>query len=157
MIGSGTFSSRIYLFGMASERERNESRITDQKLAYALLRIFVGFNMTMHGVSRLIAGPMQFAEKQAIQFARSPLPAWSVHAFGLVLPPIEALLGLALLIGFKTRAALVAGLAWLMILTFGSSLIQDWQITGTQLIYALAYAALLFLHRYNALSIDTSI
>lgn len=142
---------------MPSEAPRSESGVSDQKLAYALLRIFVGFNMTMHGVSRLIAGPAQFAEKQAIQFAHSPLPAWSVRAFGLALPPIELLLGVALLIGLKTRAALVAGLAWLLILTFGTSLIQDWQATGTQLIYALAYAALLFLHRYNALSIETSI
>jgi thiosulfate dehydrogenase [quinone] large subunit len=129
--------------------------VADEKLAYALLRIFVGVNMTMHGVSRLLAGSAVFAGKVDTQFAHTPLPAWSLHAFGFALPPIEALLGFVLLIGWKTRAALVAGMIWLLILTFGSSLIQDWPAAGVQLTYALAYTALLFLHRFNALSVDT--
>lgn len=132
-------------------------KIADEKLAYAMLRIFVGLNIMMHGLSRLVAGLSQFAAHLQMQFAHSPLPSWSVQIFGTMLPVVEALLGLFLFIGFKTRAALVAGSLWLLVLTFGSSLIQDWQAAGTQLVYALAYALLLFLHRYNALSIDTAL
>jgi thiosulfate dehydrogenase (quinone) large subunit len=130
-------------------------KIADEKLAYALLRTFVGLNVMMHGLSRMVAGLSQFATHLQMQFAHSPLPLWSVQIFGTVLPAAETLLGLFLLIGFKTRAALVGGSLWLLILTFGSSLIQDWQAAGTQLIYALAYALLLFFRRCNALSIDT--
>jgi thiosulfate dehydrogenase [quinone] large subunit len=132
-----------------------ERGFADEKLAYALLRIFVGLNLTMHGVGRLIAGLGNFTGKLETQFAHTVLPPWSVQIFATVLPPVEGLLGLFLLIGWRTRAALVAGIVWIMILTFGSALVQDWQAAGTQLIYALAYAALLFLHRYNSLSIDT--
>jgi len=126
----------------------------DETLAYALLRITLGLNMTMHGVSRLIAGPAHFANGMVAQFSHTPLPPWSVHAFALAVPPVEGLLGLLLLIGLKTRTVLVAGSLWIMVLTFGSSLVQDWQIVGVQLIYTMAYAALLLLHRFDGWSVD---
>jgi thiosulfate dehydrogenase [quinone] large subunit len=126
----------------------------DQRLAYALLRIVVGLNLLMHGVSRMLAGPGAFASHMVAQFAHAPLPVWSVWSFGMVLPAIEALLGLLLLLGLRTRAALVAASLLIMVLTFGSSLLQEWPIVGSQLIYALVYSLLLFLLRYNGWSVD---
>jgi thiosulfate dehydrogenase (quinone) large subunit len=127
---------------------------SDERLAYALLRVVVGTNLMMHGVSRMIAGPGEFAAKLVMQFAHAPLPAWSVWAFGLTLPAIEGGLGLLLLIGLRTRAALIAASALIIVLTFGSSLLQDWATVGIQLTYAVVYAALLFLHKYNGWSVD---
>jgi thiosulfate dehydrogenase [quinone] large subunit len=126
----------------------------DERLAYALLRAVVGTNLMMHGVSRMIAGPGEFAAKLVMQFAHVPLPAWSVWAFGLVLPAIEGGLGLLLLIGLRTRAALIAASAVVIVLTFGSTLLQDWSATATQLTYAAVYAALIFLFRHNGWSVD---
>lgn len=126
----------------------------DQRIAYALLRMVVGVNLTMHGVSRMLAGPGMFAAKLAGQFANAPLPGWSVWGFGMVLPAIEALLGMLLLIGLRTRAALIAGSLLIMVLTFGSALVQDWPAAGLQLTYALVYSVLLFLVRYNGWSLD---
>jgi thiosulfate dehydrogenase (quinone) large subunit len=127
---------------------------SDERLAYALLRVVVGTNLMMHGVSRMIAGPGEFAAKLVMQFAHAPLPAWSVWAFGLTLPAIEGGLGVLLLVGLRTRAALIAASALIIVLTFGSSLLQDWAAAGIQLTYAVVYAALLFLHRYNGWSVD---
>lgn len=126
----------------------------DQRLAYALLRIVVGLNLLMHGVSRMLAGPGAFAANLVAQFVHAPLPMWSVWAFGVVLPAVEALIGLLLLIGLRTRAALIAGSLLIMVLTFGSGLVQDWPAAGLQLTYALVYAALLFLLQYNGWSVD---
>lgn len=126
----------------------------DQRLAYALLRIVVGLNLLMHGVSRMLTGAGAFAAHMVGQFAHAPLPVWSVWSFGMVLPAIEALLGLLLLIGLRTRAALVAASLLIMVLTFGSALLQEWPIVGSQLIYALVYSVLLFLLRYNGWSVD---
>lgn len=126
----------------------------DQRLAYALLRIVVGLNLMMHGVSRMLIGPGVFASKLVGQFAHAPLPVWSIWSFGMVLPAVEALLGLLLLIGLRTRAALVAGSLLIMVLTFGSALVQDWPAAGLQLTYALIYSVLLFLLRYNGWSVD---
>ncbi|WP_158945440.1 DoxX family membrane protein [Granulicella sp. S190] len=131
------------------------SKFSDEQIAYALLRTVVGVNLMMHGVSRMIAGPGEFAAKLVMQFGHAPLPAWSVWFFGLILPTVEGLFGLLILIGLRTRAALIAAALLILVLTFGSSLLQDWAASGTQLTYALIYAILIFLHRYNSWSIDT--
>jgi thiosulfate dehydrogenase (quinone) large subunit len=130
------------------------SENNDERLAYAMLRAVVGTNLMMHGVSRAIGGTGEFAAKLVMQFAHAPLPAWSVWAFALTLPAVEAGLGLLLLIGLRTKAALVAASALIIVLTFGSSLLQDWAAAGIQLTYAVVYAALLFLRRYNGWSVD---
>ena len=133
---------------------RAEVQMRDERLGYGMLRLAFGFNVMMHGVSRTIGGTGEFAAKLVMQFAHAPLPAWSVWAFGLTLPAIEGGLGLLLLIGLRTRATLIAASALILVLTFGSSLLQDWSAAGIQLTYALAYAALLFLHRHNGWSAD---
>jgi thiosulfate dehydrogenase (quinone) large subunit len=126
----------------------------DERLAYALLRAAVGTNLMMHGISRILAGPGEFAAKLVMQFSHAPLPSWSVWAFGLILPTIEGILGLILLIGLRTRATLVAASMLVLVLTFGSSLLQDWPTVSIQLTYAVVYSALIFLRRYNAWSVD---
>ncbi len=130
------------------------STTNDERLAYALLRATLGLNLLMHGVSRSLSGTGEFAAKLVMQFEHAPLPAWSVWVFGLTLPSIEAILGLLLLLGLRTRAAIIAGSLLILLLTFGSALIQDWSAAGMQLTYAVVYSVLLFLRRYNGWSID---
>lgn len=127
---------------------------SDEKIAYAMLRAVAGTNLLMHGVSRLLAGEAAFAEHMTEQFAHSPLPVWSVHLFGRFLPAIEGLLGLLLLMGLKTRWVLIAASFLILVLTFGSALVQDWSAAGAQLVYALIFSTLLFLRRFNSWSID---
>lgn len=126
----------------------------DKFAAYALLRITLGTNITMHGLSRLIAGPNSFASKLTEQFSHSPLPPILVQLLGQSLPWVEGLFGLLLLLGIRTRAAIIGGALLILVLTFGSSLIQDWQAASTQLLYAAVYAGLLFLLPFNEWSID---
>ncbi|QHS51133.1 hypothetical protein [Edaphobacter sp. 12200R-103] len=71
-----------------------------------------------------------------------------------MLPPVEGLIGLLLLIGLKTRWALIASSLLMLVLTFGSAMVQNWAAAGTQLMYALVFSALLFLRRYNSWSVD---
>jgi thiosulfate dehydrogenase (quinone) large subunit len=132
----------------------DEPKLRNEQLGYALLRAVVGVNLMMHGISRMITGPGEFAAKLVMQFEHAPLPAWSVWVFGLILPATEGLLGLLILVGLRTRAALVAASLLIMLLTFGSSLLQDWNVTGTQLTYALVYSILIFLHQHDGWSID---
>lgn len=127
---------------------------SDEKIAYGLLRVVAGTNLLMHGVSRLLAGSDGFAAHLTEQFAQSPLPVPLVRIFGSVLPPVEGLIGLLLLIGLKTRWALIASSLLMLVLTFGSALVQNWAAAGTQLMYALVFSALLFLRRYNSWSVD---
>lgn len=126
----------------------------DRTLAYLLLRTTIGMNIAIHGVSRLLTGPGSFAHSLIPLFQRTLLPVWSVLAFGLALPWLETILGLLLLLGLGTRLALIGGSLLLVLLTFGSTLRQDWQSAGLQLIYAFVYAALLASRDCNLYSVD---
>ena len=123
-------------------------------LAFLLLRLTLGLDICMHGVSRIAAGPAKFADSLIPMFQNTLLPAWTVYVFGLALPWVEAILGSLLLIGLWTVPALVCGALLILMLTFGTTLRQDWNTTGIQLVYAVVYAALLALVRWNCYSFD---
>ncbi|HZD77169.1 MAG TPA: DoxX family membrane protein [Acidobacteriaceae bacterium] len=138
---------------MTSTHEIADQQL-DRRLAYALLRVIIGVNLAVHGISRLLAGPHAFATSLVGMFHATALPAWSVLSFGLALPWVEAALGLLILLGLATRFALIAASLTILMLTFGSTLRQDWQSAGLQLIYAAIYAALLVFRQENAYSLD---
>ena len=89
---------------------------SDEKTAYALPRAVAGINLLMHRASRLIAGKAVSA----------------THLTDAAADRMEDT-------GSPDRASLL-----MMVLTFGSSLVQDWSAAGTQLIYALVFSVLLF-------------
>ena len=126
----------------------------DLSVAYALLRITLGINIALHGISRILAGPAAFVSSLTKQFEGTALPLLAVHGFGYALPWLEALIGLLILFGALTRVALIAGALLIVLLTFGSTLHQDWDVAGLQLIYALVYFVLIGLRQHNSLSID---
>ena len=52
------------------------------------------------------------------------------------------------------RIRLVAGGLLILVLTFGSTLHQDWEIAGLKLTYALLYSLLIAFREYNSISFD---
>ena len=135
----------------------NGGKWNDRTMAYALLRVVLGINIALHGFSRIYGGPVLFAQSMVPQFAKTPLPSWSVYAFCLTIPFAEALIGLLVLFGLGSRVAYVLGLLQIAALTFGSTLRQDWTASSIQLTYALLYAILLAFCEYNTLSVDTAL
>ena len=129
-------------------------RPDDSSLAYALLRITLGLNIFMHGTSRLLAGISNFVSGMIKMFQDTVLPTAVVVPFGYALPWLEAGLGFLIIVGFRTREALVAGSLLMLALTFGTALRQDWDVAGVQLLYSAVYAALIATLRYNRLSLD---
>jgi thiosulfate dehydrogenase [quinone] large subunit len=118
-------------------------RTRDVATAYLLLRTTIGLNIFIHGASRILAGASLFAGSLVPMFQKTILPAWSVYGFGLAVPWVEAILGFLVLVGLRTRSALIGGSTLIFVLTFGSTLRQDWESAGLQLIYAGIDAALL--------------
>jgi thiosulfate dehydrogenase [quinone] large subunit len=110
----------------------------------------------LHGVSRLFAGHAAFLAYLNHYFEKAPLiPAGFLPLFATVLPPVEATLGLLLLIGLATRFSLIAGGLVMAALVVGTNLAQDWNVAGLQLIYCFLYYQLLMRRReLNKLSID---
>lgn len=90
--------------------------------SYVLLRVTLGINIFMHGIVRWVAGLRGFASAFVPMFQRTPLPTWSMYGFGYVLPILEAAIGAAVFVGFRTRAALTSGATLMIVLTFGSAL-----------------------------------
>ena len=127
---------------------------SDRLIGYALLRITLGINISLHGVSRLLAGISQFANGLVGMFHQTLLPGWLVGIFGYTLPWMETTTGVLVLFGLCTRFGLITGALLIFVLTFGTALRQDWNTAGLQLTYALTFAALLFLRDWNKLSVD---
>jgi thiosulfate dehydrogenase [quinone] large subunit len=71
-----------------------------------------------------------------------------------VLPYIETVIGLLIVLGFQTRAALIAGSLMIAALTFGTMLRNDFTIAWLQLTYAIAFFLLMAFRSWNRLSID---
>lgn len=130
------------------------SATADASLAYLLLRVTIGVNIFIHGVTRILGGTSKFAFTLDQGFRGTPLPPSFVFGFAMALPWIEAVIGFLVLIGLFSRLALSVGALLILVLTFGSTLHQDWESAGLQLIYASVYAALLAFSRHNTFSLD---
>jgi thiosulfate dehydrogenase [quinone] large subunit len=124
---------------------------TEQKMAYVLLRVALGIDFLGHGFTRLLHGSGAFAQWMLKQMAGTPMPAGFVYGFGLILPPLEAIVGLLLLAGLLTRQVIILGALLMLCLMTGTALRQDWSTVALQLFYSLLFSILLFLReRYDA-------
>lgn len=70
------------------------------------------------------------------------------------MPRIVTLLGLLLLLGFRTRIGLVGSSSLIFALTFGKSIRQDWNAAGLQLVYAAIFACQLAYREGDVYSLD---
>jgi thiosulfate dehydrogenase [quinone] large subunit len=118
----------------------------DQRLAYLLLRLLTGLDFFGHGFARIFTGTHLggFAHWMVGDMAKSPLPASLILAIGYVVPCVELLIGILLLLGIATRYTLILAMLLMLVLMFGVTMKQDWNVAGQQLLYGLVLAALLF-------------
>lgn len=132
----------------------NGSGGLDATLGYAILRLTLGLDCFFHSATRW-AHVGQFAQKLEGQFSGTPLPSWSVRWFATAITVWEPIVGILLLIGFRTRDALVAGGLLIAALVFGSALLGDFTALAEQLIYALVFfVLLLFRQKHDRWSVD---
>jgi thiosulfate dehydrogenase [quinone] large subunit len=130
--------------------------LLDRKLAYAMLRFTLGLAFLMHGLVRL-PHLTAFADGLVKLFAQTFLPAFLVRVFAIGLVFVETIVGLLILLGLWTRAALFVGALSMAALVFGTALRSDWETLAIQMLYALIYAALIATREYNAYSLDARI
>ena len=64
-------------------------------------------------------GPLEHARKYFLPYSDTFLPVWSLWATGVVIPFIELIAGALVILGLRTREALVALGFVLAIVTFG--------------------------------------
>lgn len=126
----------------------------DARIAYAILRLTLGINIALHGITRIVNGTGGFADLLVTQFQATLLPRMVIEVFAHTLPWAETTIGLLVLAGLATRFALIAGALLMAVLTLGTTLRQDFQTAGLQLFYSIAYFMLLSLRSRNGFSLD---
>jgi len=124
-----------------------------EQFTYLLARLPMGLSFFGHGLIRIMKMET-FSAGMVKQFSKSVLPEGLVSLFGHVLPFLEFITGILLLFGLFTRFAVVLGVAIVLSLIFGSSLIEQWNAIFTQLFYAAYLAGLYYFADYNGYSID---
>ncbi|MCT2409850.1 DoxX family protein [Chryseobacterium antibioticum] len=125
----------------------------NKSTAYFLLRVSMGVNLLGHGLAR-IPKLSAFAEGMTNSFEKSWLPQPLVQIFSTTLPFLEFIIGLMLILGFKTRIASFAGAGLIIMLLFGSSTVENWEAMGIQMIYVLFFYILISRLEDNSYSLD---
>lgn len=126
----------------------------DKAIAHVLLRITLGIDLFIHGMTRIFGDYTGFVDKILKDFQDTILPHFSLSLFGWSLPLIEVLVGFLLLVGLFTRFAAILGALLIAVLVFGTGLKQNWNIVGIQLVYALIYYFIIQNLQYDRYSID---
>ena len=124
---------------------------TNTALAHALLRLLIGMNLLLHGLVRM-PKLNAFANGVAEGFAETWMPRAAALPFAYVIPFVEVAVGLMIITGLWLRAGLVASLLLMTMLTAGVCLQERWDTAGSQLVYGIVLASLLFTlhhHRYG--------
>lgn len=122
-------------------------------LSYLLLRLVAGVSFFGHGLVRLpkLAG---FSQWMTSTFAKSMLPQYLVKPFSYTLPIAEFVIGLLLILGLFSNKAILAGSIVMLILMFGTCMIENWEALPSQIIHALVLILLLQFVTSNNISLD---
>jgi len=94
----------------------------DINRSWALLfaRLVLGLIFFMAGLWKTFQlGPLEHARKYFLPFSDTFLPIWSLWAVGVVIPFVEFLAGGLVILGLRTREALVSLGLILAVVTFG--------------------------------------
>lgn len=125
----------------------------NKPLSYLLLRLAVAVSMLGHGLVR-IPKIDAFADEMVKQFELSVLPQQLVQPFAYILPYVELLVGIFMLLGLFTKQAIVLGAITIIVLIFGSCMIESWGAIPAQLIHMLCFVLLLSYQQYDNYSLD---
>lgn len=134
-------------------RDESSAHATDAALGHAVLRLALGVNFALHSFQRW-KDIGKFADGVVRDFANTPLPEWSVRGFAWMIPFWEPIVGVLLILGLWTRGALTAGGLLIVFLSLGTAMRGEFGALGTQLVYSLAFFALLLTLRYDRFSLD---
>ena len=120
---------------------------------FLLLRLGIGVSMFGHGLVRL-PKINAFSDWMTGSFAKSMLPLTLVRPFSMALPFCEFIIGILLLAGLWTESALLATAALMLLLLFGTAMVENWEAVPTQLIHLLIAALLIQFISSNTWAVD---
>ena len=135
----------------------DETQNWDRSWALLFARLVLGLIFFMAGAWKVFQlGPLEHARKYFLPFADTFLPVWSLWTVGVTVPFVELVAGALVILGWRTRAALVALGFLLAIVTFGHLLKEPLYEFHTHVIprLALLLFTLLLPRRDDRFSLD---
>ena len=134
-------------------------RITDRAWAVFLCRVVLGLIFLMAGVFKCFQmTPLGHARELFVEpYANTFLPVWSLWATGVLVPIVELVAGGLVVVGFKTRPALLSLGGVLVLVTFGHLFKEPFYEFHTHVIprLALLTVVLLLPREEDTLSLDS--
>jgi len=130
---------------------------TAKSWAILFARLVLGLIFFMAGVWKVFSlGPIGHAQRYFLPFSKTFLPVWSLWATGVTIPFVELIAGAMVIVGLKTRYALVGLGAVLAIVTFGHLLDEPLYALHEHVIPRLALLLFVFLmpHELDRFSLD---
>ena len=121
---------------------------------FLILRLAIAVSMFGHGLVRL-PKLSNFSQWMVGSFEKSMMPKILVLPFSYVLPIAEFTIGLLLLAGLFTKPAAFAGAVVMLILLFGTAMIENWDAIPSQLLHLILFAVLLQFITNNSYALDT--
>ena len=128
-------------------------KVRDIVAAYTLLRIIVGINFFNHGATRIFNIP-GFMDSMVDTMQGSWIPEFLVRINAALVPPVELIIGALMIIGLFTRTALIACFILMAVLMYGVTIVQKWDVAGSQLIYNIVLFILLAGVSFDHISVD---
>ncbi len=107
----------------------------DFKTTFFFLRIPVAVSLLGHGLVRM-PKLQAFSDWMLKTMEKSVIPDALILPFSYLLPVVETVIGILLLINFKMKYTLYAGLALMSLLILGSSSIENWSAIESQLLHS---------------------
>jgi uncharacterized membrane protein YphA (DoxX/SURF4 family) len=135
----------------------NGEQNLDRAWALLFARLVLGLIFFMAGAWKVFQlGPLQHARKYFLPFADTFLPVWSLWFVGVTIPFIELIAGALVILGLRTRDALVALGFVLALVTFGHLLKEPLYEFHTHVIPRLALLLFILVlpRREDRFSID---
>lgn len=129
------------------------NNLTDRQLGFLVLRLVLGVNMLVRALVRLpdLHG---FATGMARGFEDTVLPAAIVIPIAYAIVFVEFTIGVLLILGWKTREALVTMGGLMVVLSFGMLLRSEFGTAANIVVYTLAVVLALFTREYNRWCLD---
>lgn len=129
--------------------------------AFLILRLFLGLRTLMAGLEKFEANKSYTTANYSENMTRmatgisnnSVIPLWAAKAFALPLGYILIILGVAILLGLKTRCALFLGGLLYVGLSFGLMAVQEGEGVAWLAVQVLMFSVALFYCRYNRFAV----
>ena len=130
---------------------------TNMQLGYLLMRLMLGVNLFLHGFIRTMTEYAVWMENTLPTFEGTILPMFLVQAFLYLIPPVEILLGAALLLGFFTRTALIGSAILFLSLEIGHGVRHNFGDMHVLMHFSVYLWALLVFRKFNWLALDNKV